>query len=64
MTEKPISRRQWLFERLYEQCATDNIPVSPMMAQEAVYSTALSHPEWDMDEEKTREEWSRADPGP
>ena len=28
-----------------------------MLAKEAVASTALEHPEWDMDEVKTWDEW-------
>ena len=31
--------------------------VGLLMAVEAVASTALEHPEWDMDEERTWEEW-------
>lgn len=30
-------------------------------AMEAVASTALEHPEWDMEERKTWEEWEAAD---
>lgn len=29
----------------------------PFMAQEALASTALAHPEWDLTEERTFEEW-------
>jgi hypothetical protein len=28
-------------------------------ATEAVYSTAIEHPEWNLDEEKTWEEWEK-----
>lgn len=33
----------------------------PLMAMEAVYSTALEHPEWNLDEERTWEEWEQQD---
>ena len=29
------------------------------MATEAVHSTAIEHPEWDLDEERTWEEWEK-----
>jgi len=33
-------------------------------AREAVASTAIEHPEWDMDEMKTWDEWEQQRPGP
>lgn len=58
MTEKnkeleppPVTRRQFL---ILEACL-HGADVS--MAQEAVASTALAHPEWDMDELLTLQEW-------
>lgn len=64
MSEERISRHRWLTEQLYARCAEEMIPLNPFMAMEAISSTALEHPEWDMDEMRTREEWSRAEPGP
>jgi len=47
-----ITRRQYL---LYN-AVMSGAPV--LMAVEAVSSTAIEHPEWDMDEQKTWDEWS------
>lgn len=46
------TRRAWLTLNaiLETEC-------SPGAAQEAVSSVAIEHPEWDMDEEKTLDEW-------
>ena len=33
----------------------------PMIAIEAASSVALSHPEWDMDETRTYNEWKKGD---
>jgi hypothetical protein len=46
-----FTRRQYLTLQVMMSGA------SVWMAIEAVSSTALAHPEWDMDEEKTWEEW-------
>lgn len=32
----------------------------PFLAAEAVATTALEHPEWDMEERRTFDEWNRA----
>lgn len=47
-----ISRRQYLIYSLIRSGA----PI--FMAYDAVSSTAMEHPEWDMDEQKTLAEWS------
>ncbi len=47
-----MSRRQWLFFRALR------VPsVSVFEAWEAVSSTAIEHPEWDMEEQRTMREW-------
>jgi hypothetical protein len=33
--------------------------VPPLLAVEAVASTALEHPDWDMDERRTWREWEK-----
>lgn len=48
---RQYTRRQFLAYRL----AMDGVPI--MAAQEAVASTAMEHPEWDMDEAMTWAEW-------
>ena len=52
---EPISRRMYMVT-----CALlDGAPV--LSAIEAVTSTALAHPEWDMNELKTWSEWEEVD---
>lgn len=52
---KKITRRQYLsFKALIAGTPT-------LMLKEAVSTTALAHPEWDMSEEKTWEEWERGE---
>lgn len=50
MTEY-VTRRQYLTKK------TLMLGVPAFMAYEAVSSTAIEHPEWDMDELKTWKEW-------
>lgn len=55
MTATPvkITRRRYLLRRLLLGGA------DIWTATEAVDSTALAHPEWDMDEERTWEQWEK-----
>ena len=49
-----ITRRQYLIIKAMETMEVD----APWpIAVEAVASVAIEHPEWDMDETKTWEEW-------
>lgn len=50
--EQTFTRRQFL---IYQTIIETDAPW--MQAYEAVASTALAHPEWDMDEEMTWAEW-------
>lgn len=51
MSDRTLTRRQYLtMEAMRSGCG-------PYVAQEAVSSTALEHPEWDMDETRTLAEW-------
>jgi hypothetical protein len=52
---EPISRRMYLVTQLL----LEGTPI--LSAIEAVSSTALAHPEWDMDEMKTWSEWEEVD---
>jgi hypothetical protein len=52
VNDQPISRRRYLTLR-----ALMDTGVPIFQAVEAVASTAIEHPEWDMDEEKTWAEW-------
>lgn len=49
-----LSRRRFLF------CQAVLAGAGTFLAIEAVASTALEHPEWDMTEERTWGEWERA----
>ena len=52
MGDKPLfTRRRYL---LMKACMDG---AYSFVAAEAVASTALEHPEWDMDEERTWDEW-------
>lgn len=53
MAWTPIKRRDYLLMKTIEGGA--NI----FLAVEAVSTTALEHPEWDMDELKTWPEWEK-----
>ena len=46
-----LTRRQWLTRRMILEGS------DIWTAIESVSSVALAHPEWDMEEEKTWEEW-------
>lgn len=48
-----ITRRQYLTRKVMAVGGGVNV----FMVAEAVASTALAHPEWDMDETKTWDEW-------
>jgi hypothetical protein len=48
-----LTRRRYLLIKMLEA------GTSIFVAHEAVASTALAHPEWDMDEEKTWAEWEQ-----
>ncbi len=50
--DKEWTRREWLILETLAHGAS-----SVMLAIEAVSTTALEHPEWDMDERKTWAEW-------
>jgi hypothetical protein len=50
---KKLTKRQYLTREAIEAGA------DIWTAIEAVSSTAMEHPEWDMEEKKTREEWDR-----
>jgi NO-binding membrane sensor protein with MHYT domain len=53
--EKPLyTRRRWLTI----QAMLGGAPI--WAATEAVATVAIEHPEWDMEEEKTWEEWESA----
>ena len=49
----PMTRREYLIFRVLESDPRANY----FMAEEAVASTALAHPECDLDERKTVQQW-------
>lgn len=51
---KRMTRRQYMIFRALEKGA------SPVVAQEAVASTALAHPEWNMNEKRSWDDWELA----
>lgn len=55
MAYTPIKRRDYLLMKAVEHGA------GIFGAAEAVSTTALAHPEWDMDELKTWPEWEQYD---
>jgi hypothetical protein len=57
MEDEPIwiTRYSWLVIQAMQRGA------DPLLAIEAVSSTAIEHPEWNLDETRTLEEWSRGD---
>lgn len=55
MDKHTWTRRQYLTARV----VMEGTPL--LAAIEAVHSTALAHPEWDLDEERTWEEWERGE---
>ena len=58
MPERLLTFREYLTRRVLMSGA------SPFLAKEAVASTAMEHPEWDMNETKTWDEWLRTDVTP
>lgn len=61
--QEPITRRRFLFEQaLIASIDSASLPIltynsNAFIVQEAVAETALAHPEWNMDDIKTRGEW-------
>lgn len=53
MGDRYWTRRQWLTIQLIQS------GVHASQVHEAVSTTAIGHPEWDMEEEKTWGEWSK-----
>lgn len=54
MAGKRVTRRQFLIFRSVERGA------APFLAEEAVANTALAHPEWDMNEKRSWDDWLNA----
>lgn len=55
-----LTRRAYLLIRALEAgAAGGNDYVTLTLAREAVASTALAHPDWDMSEVRTLAEWER-----
>lgn len=52
-----LTRRMYLILKVLEK----DDQVGWGLASEAVASVAIEHPEWDMDEEKTWEEWEEVE---
>lgn len=60
MTDQPkgtFTRREYLILRTLVESGPGDHP-GVFLAMEAVDSTALAHPEWDMNERKTFDEWA------
>lgn len=55
MSDAKITRRSYLTTQAMLAGA------QPFLAVEVVASTAIEHPEWDMDEVKTWDEWEETD---
>lgn len=55
MADQLFTRRQWLTYSAILDGATFTLAI------EAVASTAIEHPEWDMTEQRTWPEWERDD---
>jgi hypothetical protein len=56
--DRQYTRREWLTRRAIMTGA------APNLAREAVASTAIEHPEWDMDAEtKTMKDWDMMEDG-
>ena len=53
-----LIRRQYLLIKLLTTLGPEH-KINIFMAGEAVDSTALAHPEWDMDETKSWDEWEK-----
>lgn len=57
--DSPMTRRAYLVMKTLLENAEKDEPVSFNLVLEAVSSTAIEHPEWDMGEERTWKEWER-----
>lgn len=57
MSEQRRTRRAWLVLDVSAAAAANGEPMPLFTILEAVSSTAIEHPEWDMYELFTREEW-------
>ena len=55
--DAPMTRRAYLVMKTLLENAEEDEPLSFNLVLEAVSSTAIEHPEWDMEEEKTWKEW-------
>lgn len=54
-TDGLFTRRQYLTRKVIDAGA------NVWVAMEAVASTAIEHPEWDMDKQRTWDEWEATD---
>lgn len=52
---KTLTRREYYILKIMERPEPGNI----FLAMEAVASTAIEHPEWDMTEVKSYDEWQK-----
>lgn len=55
--DEVVTRRSFLIEQCLIQATIEGHRGNVFLMIEAVDSTAIDHPEWDMTEEKTRREW-------
>ena len=53
MRKRGVTLRTYLAVQVMEQTGCDHI-----LAMEAVASTAIEHPEWDLDQKRTWQEWA------
>ena len=56
-----MTRRAYYVFKILLRSMDDEQPTTIFMAQEAVASTAIEHPEWDMEELRTWAEWEKVD---
>ena len=59
-----VTMEQWLLEMVMIDGAKSGTPVHVFLAREAVASTAIEHPEWDLAERRTRRAWYEAHSDP
>lgn len=52
-----VTRRRWLIEQTFFVSAEKGQMLDVWTVMEAVATTAMEHPEWDMQEKRTRAEW-------
>jgi hypothetical protein len=58
VTDKPLlTRRRYLLMKACMSVPPREATAFAFIAAEAVATTAMEHPEWDMDEERTWAEW-------